>query len=1083
MPNGHDLFASARLDASGVSEGVKQAKTALTTFNRALIENKSEMKAVSTELKQLEKAQSELAQEMKKTNQPTEEQQAKMAQLSDRIGELRMQSARLKTEETDLKRKISGTTKELGQYYDKAKQASDATGTMSTKMQGLGAALKAVAMGYTGKKLYDALIGNNADMEQYLASFETALGSAEAAQQMVRNIASFSARTPLELPDVSEYTKLLMNYGYASDGVLDKLQQLGDLAEGNATKLGSVTKAYGQMYAKGKVTGEELLQMTEAGVPLLNALASTMNRTAGEVQDMVSKGQVGIAELDAAIASLTTGTGRFAGAMEKQSTTMNGMLSTLQDNLAQMGRDAGQQAFQQTKAALSDVLALLEKAQKDGTVTAIAETAGKAIKNIIEVITGLIKAGYDCKDLLAALLVVVAAYNVAVAATPALLAAQKVETIAVSLATGELTLKQAALNTVMNANPYALVIAALTGLCAGMVTLKAHINEANDAYTQSVKATEKATQQSEAHARMIRNTYNEYEALRTKLSKTEQDKDNLRKAAKLLQAVLGEGVEVIDAQTGAYNDLSGSIEKAIERAEAQAKLNRIAEEYEEAVNNISTAQEKLNKLKEKQENDWTTQTFGKMGQGIDIRSWLKGDGMTMASQIDILQSKVDGYNAVIEYHNQILRESIGDSEQAASQLDEQSERVGKMTAAAGELADALASVESATKLYESVTEEVKETQTLSLSTMQKIVDKYPEMEDVIYRYIGGLIKEQDVLNAMAGCYKADYNNYYSLIRAKLANDTTFYNNVIAANTGIVNKYKEQYSIDLANYASYTAAKAAIDEQYYKAVSTAPDLGPAALTDIRSGNTLSSVRQSAAKARLKAQGELSALFHSAFTGAGANFQTLVKQSVANAKGQTSQSGGSGSSAAKQELSAYEIANEAYKKLVNERIELVEAERDAKKEALDEAIAAIDAEIEARKRLTEDKSIEKEIQAIEAQLTYAKMDDFSRMELERELQKLREEQAETQWQRDMADQKAALQAGYDTASEELQAMVEELRRRLDYAGTLFDRLDGGAQTAAGIVNNNSTTANVQIVNQALSAGQIAREIIRQLMDGVI
>ncbi len=1122
MPNGHDLFASARLDASGVAEGVQQAKTALTTFNRALIENKSEMKSVSTELKQLEKTQSELAQKMKETNQPTEEQQAEMAKLSERIEALRMQAARLKTEEIDLKRKINGTTKELGEYYDKAKQAAnateiatkeldqysdkaqqaadstdtatkemdqysdkaqqaadstdtatkemgqysdkakqaaDTTDTMAGKMQGLGAALKAVALGYTGKKLYDVLIGSNADMEQYLASFETALGSAEAAQRMVRNIAAFAAKTPLELPDVSEYTKLLMNYGYASDTVLDKLRQLGDLAEGNVSKLGSVTQAYGQMYAKGKVTGEELLQMTEAGVPLLSALAESMGKTAGEVQDMVSKGQVGIAELDAAIASLTTGTGRFAGAMEKQSTTMNGMLSTLQDNLAQMGRDAGQGVFQETKEAIREVNELLEEARKDGTVADIAETAGAALGGIIKNITRLLELGYDCKELIFATITAIGAYKTVV--------------IAQTAATNAATMAQTAYNAALNANPVGLVIAALAGLATAYRAVTAETRQLIKSWEDQQETMETAIAEGRKEIAVIEHKAKIYEELRQKTNLTTEEKRELNMVAQELQETLGGAVQVINRETGAYNDLSASIAKFIETQDKAIRLEAMKESYMAALSGMEEADKKIREL----------QGSGSALQNAVIGAPKDYIHPIYQKQIDDLEKLKKSYQATIEEYRKLSVELnfMGvETEGATSASDKLTAAMTQQTTAAGELADALNAVESASKLYQSAVDEVKESQSLSLSTLQKIVEKYPEMEDVIYRYIGGLIKEQDVLNAMAGCYKADYNNYYSLIRAKLEADGTFYRNVLSANADRVNQFKSQYGIDLANYASYTAAKAAIDEQYYKAVNAAPDLGPGALTDIRNGNSLSSVRQSAAKARLKAQSELSAIFNSAFDGAGVNFEKLVKESVANSKGQTSQSGSSSGSSA--ELSMYEIANEAYKKLVNERIELIDAERDAKKEALDEAIAAIDAEIEARKRLTEDKSIEKEIQSLEAQLTYAKMDDFTRMELERELQKLREEQAETQWQRDMADKKAELQAGYDTADAELQAMAEELRKRLDYAGNLFDRLDG-SPSASSVVNNNSTTANVQVINNALSAGQIAREIIRQLMDGVI
>ena len=83
------------------------------------------------------------------------------------------------------------------------------------------------------------------------------------------------------------------------------MTQLGDAAQGNADKFNRVSLAYGQMVSKGKVTGEELLQMTEAGVPMLNALADSMGVTTAEVSKLIEKGQVGIPELNKALESIT----------------------------------------------------------------------------------------------------------------------------------------------------------------------------------------------------------------------------------------------------------------------------------------------------------------------------------------------------------------------------------------------------------------------------------------------------------------------------------------------------------------------------------------------------------------------------------------------------------------------------------------------------------------------------------------------------------------------------------------------------------------------------------------------------------
>lgn len=259
------------------------------------------------------------------------------------------------------------------------------TSTQASKLSSsMGSVLKGVVAGYTGKALVEYLIGSNAQMEQYTTSFEVMLGSASKSKALMADLTNFANTTPLQLTDVTQNATLLLNYGVAADDVLDKLRQLGDVSLGNADKLNRISLAYGQMLAKGKVTGEELRQMTEAGVPLNKALADALGTSTAELAKMIETGKVGIPTLDKAIGNLTSGTGQFAGMMEKQSKTMNGMLSTLKDNFAQFGRDIGEEAFSDVKVALSDLMDEIDRMKSDGTLKQITEDLGNSLANIIK---------------------------------------------------------------------------------------------------------------------------------------------------------------------------------------------------------------------------------------------------------------------------------------------------------------------------------------------------------------------------------------------------------------------------------------------------------------------------------------------------------------------------------------------------------------------------------------------------------------------------------------------------------------------------------------------------------------------------
>ncbi len=400
-----DLGNTVSLNASNFAAGIAQVRAKLTELNTALVENRNKMKELNQEAKDLQKQERELAEAMQDGG--TEEQQRQMEQLRDRISQVNAQLGTLRTREQELQGDIRQTNRELQDQRDQADNASDAFNKLST-------AVKAVIKAAAGRKLYDYLIGSNAEMEQYLTSFEVMLGDAEKAQSMMNELNKMAAETPMELTDVISAGTLLMNYGVEAENLIDTMTHLGDLAAGNAQKFERVSMAYGQMLAKGKVTDEEMRQMTEAGVPLLQALADSIGVSTSEVQKLISEGKVGIPELNAAIAELTTGTGQFAGMMEKQAQTFQGMLSTLSDEVAQFGRQAGEESFEILKESLADIMKMIDQWKADGTLEDIAKGIGYTVGFVVNSLKTVIQVLVDCRGAIVPLVTAITTYKVAV---------------------------------------------------------------------------------------------------------------------------------------------------------------------------------------------------------------------------------------------------------------------------------------------------------------------------------------------------------------------------------------------------------------------------------------------------------------------------------------------------------------------------------------------------------------------------------------------------------------------------------------------------------------------------------------------
>ncbi|MFZ6014824.1 MAG: tape measure protein [Patescibacteria group bacterium] len=227
-----------------------------------------------------------------------------------------------------------------------------AVGTVAT------AAAGAIAVVATGV----GILGYNAikaagELEQQRVAFETMLGSAEKAGEFIKDLTNFAKSTPFELKGLENASKSLLAYGFAQEEILPNLKSLGDIASGvGMEKLPNLILAFGQVKAATKLTGMELRQFTEAGVPLLDQLAKQMNKPVAEIQAMVSAGEIGFPAVQAALAALTGEGGRFNNLMENQSKTFGGMVSNLKDSWDLFLRGAGEPLLDWAKAIIEKLI-------------------------------------------------------------------------------------------------------------------------------------------------------------------------------------------------------------------------------------------------------------------------------------------------------------------------------------------------------------------------------------------------------------------------------------------------------------------------------------------------------------------------------------------------------------------------------------------------------------------------------------------------------------------------------------------------------------------------------------------------------
>lgn len=423
--------------------------------------------------------------------------------------------------------KLAGAIrKELGVIESEAPRSGDRAGKgfASRFAAGAGRALTGfvkggLLAGITGASLLGgAGIKTAAELEQSRIGFETMLGSTQKADKFLAQIKSTAAKTPFELPGLTQSAQKLLAFGFDVKDVIPTLTTLGDAASGlgvGQEGLDRITMAVGQMQAKGKVSSEELLQLTESGIPALKILANEYGVTTAKMQEDVTKGVV---KTEKAIPALLKGiregssgaageTAKFGGLMEKQSQSMTGLFSTLKDTVLVGMAEAITPLIPSIKSGLGGAISAVGPAM-DGLATGLQKGTtfakgfvaewkagtgaggtfrdvvggiGTVLGTIVSVGVGVISFFNQHRSLLvvlagvyATLTGVVLAYNLAQKATAAgglvAMITGWVKGLQIySTVTKVATAVQWAWNAAMSANPIALVVLAIAALVAGLI--------------------------------------------------------------------------------------------------------------------------------------------------------------------------------------------------------------------------------------------------------------------------------------------------------------------------------------------------------------------------------------------------------------------------------------------------------------------------------------------------------------------------------------------------------------------------------------------------------------------------------------
>ena len=264
---------------------------------------------------------------------------------------------------------IVSSAQEAGSALSQAGQQANNAGKGFGKNGSFGAAsvwlgntltkLTSVAASF-GKRLVSSGFEYNSQMEQLTTSFATKMnGDTEAAAGLVEELQHLAKVTPMETLGLAKTADLLMGYGTSAEDVIATLTMLGDVAGGSQEKLDRLALAYGQAMGAGKLNAQDANQMINAGVPVWKMLADYISEAAleakiledetkkledpnfepeafvpysvADIREMAASGEITAETLTDVFRAATSEGGMYYKAMEAQSKTYAGQLSTMQD--------------------------------------------------------------------------------------------------------------------------------------------------------------------------------------------------------------------------------------------------------------------------------------------------------------------------------------------------------------------------------------------------------------------------------------------------------------------------------------------------------------------------------------------------------------------------------------------------------------------------------------------------------------------------------------------------------------------------------------------------------------------------------
>ena len=509
---------------------------------------------------------------------------------------------------TQEKAKASLETKKLKDEYAAFKEeAGEAVKTNEGFTVSLGKVAGLIGGAAALKQLAAQVVRVRGEFQDMETAIETLVGK-DMAGKLMPQIKEMAKISPLTMTDIVGAEKMMLGFNIDAEKSIDYLKAISDISMGNSQKFNSLTLAFSQMSAAGRLLGQDLNQMIGQGFNPLQVISEKTGKSIAQLKEEMSKGAISAEMVQQAFLDATSAGGKFYNMSENASKTINGQISMMQDAMDAVFNEIGM------------------------------KTEGIIIKSI-KAATSLIQNYEKIGKVLVGLVTTYGAYRTAVFLATAATSKHTIAEIALTNVRIAARKAQQLLNAAMMTNPYVALATVVAGLAATMWALRDNTTAAERAQRDYTAMKEEAAKKEQEHA----------DAIQGLISKVKDETQAESERVLALMALKNEYPNIFaqyDIEKLKLADIL-TLQKQINEENAKRKKAENEDEYNELNRFISSnAGKNLGKSAEKLYSD-----------KVEYRNLLRADitKERVAEYVSILENQTDEYlGKVLDMANKAL---------------------------------------------------------------------------------------------------------------------------------------------------------------------------------------------------------------------------------------------------------------------------------------------------------------------------------------------------------------------------------------------------------------------------------------------